>query len=93
MQSSSLRHFSLAGIKTPIFASVVEIAKKKPLRAVLLEISQAYAAQKAVPEGELNSESLRGLLKERMAAKKRGAPSSQSGPIVINPRAKSPPSE
>ena len=55
----ALKHVSLAGVKDPIFSSSVAAVSQKPLRAVLLEIAQAYARNLAPKEEKMTAESLK----------------------------------
>lgn len=53
---------SCAGVKDPIFSSSVAAVRRKPLRAVLLEIAQAYANNLAPKEEKMTAESLKVLV-------------------------------
>ena len=75
-------HDTAVGIRQPIFASAAVASADKPLRSVLLEVSKAYARSiKPEQAEEVTHDSLKKILRERMAAKERGEP--MTGPVFL----------
>lgn len=62
--------WSASGVMDPIFSSNVAAVRQKQLRMVLLEIAQAYANNLAPKEENTTAESLKAMVRDKMAAKR-----------------------
>ena len=60
----------LPGIEEPIFASAVPAVQQSLLRDVLKEVVQAYAQNLESSQQQLDSSSLKELLRKKVAARK-----------------------